>query len=140
MILFVICLLLAFSSSSSFFFFFFVIFFFFLTTGSCKLVLITGASRGLGRALAIEFAKRGHTLAGCARSAEKLGELEKLLSEDGASTGKKHLFHQVDVVCRNCNLVPRDSNKRRLFNFWLSNLRLFFLHLNLLLSLFSDAR
>ena len=59
-------------------------------------MLITGVSRGLGRALAIEFAKRGHTVAGCARNAENLAELEKLLSEDG--TTKKHLFHQVDVV------------------------------------------
>ena len=62
-------------------------------------MLITGVSRGLGRALAIEFAKRGHTVAGCARNAENLAELEKLLFEDGAqTTGKKHLFHQVDVV------------------------------------------
>ena len=61
-------------------------------------MLITGVSRGLGRALAIEFAKRGHTVAGCARNAENLAELEKLLSEDGTATEKKHLFHQVDVV------------------------------------------
>ncbi|MGE0488969.1 MAG: SDR family oxidoreductase [Vulcanimicrobiota bacterium] len=34
-----------------------------------KRVVITGASRGLGRAMATEFARRGHTVRVCARSA-----------------------------------------------------------------------
>lgn len=37
-----------------------------------KVVMITGASRGLGRALALAFAKEGFKLAICSRSAESL--------------------------------------------------------------------
>jgi NAD(P)-dependent dehydrogenase (short-subunit alcohol dehydrogenase family) len=77
-------------------------------SSSSKLVLVTGVSRGLGRALAIELARRGHTIAGCARNGEALTELEKLLlipppstREDGdgaAASPRKHLLKQVDVV------------------------------------------
>jgi NAD(P)-dependent dehydrogenase (short-subunit alcohol dehydrogenase family) len=46
------------------------------------LVLITGISRGLGRAMAIGFAARGYRVAGCARTAEALAELTPLLGPD----------------------------------------------------------
>ncbi|XP_011620989.1 NADPH-dependent pterin aldehyde reductase isoform X2 [Amborella trichopoda] len=62
--------------------------------GSAKLVLITGVSRGLGRALALEMAKRGHTIVGCSRSQEKLHSLSTQLSPDDPS---KHLFVLADV-------------------------------------------
>ncbi|MBI2232158.1 MAG: SDR family oxidoreductase [Deltaproteobacteria bacterium] len=39
-----------------------------------KIVLITGASRGIGRCLAGDFAKRGATVVGCGRSREHLEE------------------------------------------------------------------
>lgn len=41
-------------------------------------VLITGASRGLGKSLAMEFARRGHPVALCARGRD---ELERVASE-----------------------------------------------------------
>lgn len=40
-----------------------------------RLILITGVSRGLGRALVEEFARRGHTVQGCARDAGAIAEL-----------------------------------------------------------------
>ncbi|MBI3879963.1 MAG: SDR family oxidoreductase [Verrucomicrobia bacterium] len=40
-----------------------------------KLIVLTGVSRGLGRALAEKFVALGHTVLGCARSATAMNEL-----------------------------------------------------------------
>ena len=42
-----------------------------------KLVCISGCSRGLGRAMALEFHSRGWSVTGCARSKDSLNELTK---------------------------------------------------------------
>jgi len=42
-----------------------------------KLILITGVSRGLGRALAEEFIRLGHTVLGCGRSEKDIAQLRK---------------------------------------------------------------
>lgn len=42
-----------------------------------KLVVITGTSRGLGRAMVEEFIRRGHTVVGCGRSTAAMAELAK---------------------------------------------------------------
>lgn len=44
-------------------------------------IVITGASKGIGRALALKFAENGHHLAICARSAQPLQDLEKELKK-----------------------------------------------------------
>lgn len=59
---------------------------------SSRTVLITGASKGLGRALALELAKRGHTVIGCSRTHDKLSSLQSELSSP-----EKHLFLNADV-------------------------------------------
>jgi NAD(P)-dependent dehydrogenase (short-subunit alcohol dehydrogenase family) len=41
------------------------------------MVLITGVSRGLGRAMAEEFIRLGHTVLGCGRSERETGQLQK---------------------------------------------------------------
>lgn len=41
-----------------------------------RLVIITGVTRGLGRAMVDEFSKLGHTVVGCGRSKERIAELE----------------------------------------------------------------
>lgn len=46
-----------------------------------KLIVITGCSRGLGRAMVAEFIRRGCTVAGCARSAEAVAELRATYPE-----------------------------------------------------------
>jgi hypothetical protein len=46
-----------------------------------KSVVITGASSGIGAALAHEFASRGYNLALCARRTDKLASLKSALSE-----------------------------------------------------------
>lgn len=49
-----------------------------------KIVVITGASAGLGKASAIEFAKGGANLAICARREENLMETARLCEAEGA--------------------------------------------------------
>ena len=59
-----------------------------------KVVLITGGSRGLGLAMAREFAARGARLAICARDAEELERARRQLSELGGDV----LAMTVDVT------------------------------------------
>ncbi|MCG8601735.1 MAG: SDR family NAD(P)-dependent oxidoreductase [Verrucomicrobiales bacterium] len=56
-----------------------------------KTTVITGVSRGLGRAMATGFAEHGHRVIGCARSADSLTELQEEL-------GQSHSFSPVDVA------------------------------------------
>ncbi len=56
-----------------------------------RLVLITGVTRGLGRAMAEEFARLGHVVIGCGRSVSALREL-------AAALGDAHRFDAVDVT------------------------------------------
>ncbi|KAI3445551.1 hypothetical protein Pfo_002216 [Paulownia fortunei] len=64
-----------------------------------KTVLITGVSRGIGKALALELAKRGHTVIGCSRSPDKLSSLQSELAtaSENKSNSNKHLIMNVDV-------------------------------------------
>jgi NAD(P)-dependent dehydrogenase (short-subunit alcohol dehydrogenase family) len=46
-------------------------------SGNSKTIVITGVSRGCGRALAEEFIRGGHTVIGCGRSERDIGSLQK---------------------------------------------------------------
>jgi NAD(P)-dependent dehydrogenase (short-subunit alcohol dehydrogenase family) len=54
-------------------------------------VVITGVTRGLGRAMVDEFARLGHTVVGCGRSQKEIAQLR-------AELGKPHDFAAVDVA------------------------------------------
>lgn len=56
-----------------------------------RVIVLTGCSRGLGRALVTEFVAAGHTVVGCARSQSAVAELAKQFS-------KPHRFDAVDVA------------------------------------------
>lgn len=56
-----------------------------------KVIVITGATRGLGRALVPLFIQAGHTVAGCGRSAEHVGMLQRQF-------GSPHSFAALDVT------------------------------------------
>ncbi len=45
-----------------------------------KTILITGVSRGLGRAMTVEFIRLGHTVLGCGRSAREIAALQRQFS------------------------------------------------------------
>ena len=55
---------------------------------STKRVVVTGVSRGLGRAMVEGFIGAGHIVSGCARSAEAIAELQD----------QYHAPHRFDVV------------------------------------------
>ncbi|MFT4730380.1 MAG: NAD(P)-dependent dehydrogenase (short-subunit alcohol dehydrogenase family) [Granulosicoccus sp.] len=55
-----------------------------------RTIVITGCSKGLGRALLDEFINAGHTVAGCSRSSEQMMSLTERY-------GPKHYFKAVDV-------------------------------------------
>lgn len=56
-----------------------------------RIILITGVSRGLGHAMAAEFARLGHTVIGCGRDRKAIAALHKQL-------GTPHRFDVVDVA------------------------------------------
>ena len=57
---------------------------------AAKIVLITGVTRGLGRAMVDEFARLGHTVCGCGRSENEIQLLRRQF-------GPPHDFTTVDV-------------------------------------------
>lgn len=56
-----------------------------------KIVVLTGATRGLGRAMVTEFIKRDYTVLGCGRSGKEIDRLRK-------TYGAPHDFYPVDVA------------------------------------------
>ena len=56
-----------------------------------RVVLITGVTRGLGRAMVDEFVRLGHTVQGCGRSRDSIEQLRR-------QVGPPHDFAAVDVA------------------------------------------
>ncbi len=56
-----------------------------------KIIVITGVTRGLGRAMAERFIALGHTVLGCGRNRELIADLR-------ARYPKRHDFDEVDVL------------------------------------------
>ena len=56
-----------------------------------RTIVLTGVTRGLGRALADRFVEAGHTVLGCGRSADGIAELRRTF-------GRPHQFDAVDVT------------------------------------------
>lgn len=50
-----------------------------------KTVIVTGAGRGVGRALALEFAKQGANVVVCARRDNEINETARLIDEQGGT-------------------------------------------------------
>ncbi len=59
-------------------------------THSARTIVLTGVTKGLGRAMALGFAKLGHRIMGCGRNQAELDSLAQIL-------GKQHQLVQVDI-------------------------------------------
>jgi len=59
-----------------------------VTDLSARVVLVTGVSSGIGRAVVLECLRRGHRVSGCARREDRLGRLR---AESGAGPERLHL-------------------------------------------------
>src|SRR5690348_8431329 len=64
-----------------------------MATPSSGRIVLTGVTRGLGRAMAEQFIEQGHTVLGCGRSVEALTQLRQRF-------GPPHDFAAVDVTRR----------------------------------------
>ena len=64
-------------------------------TNQMKTVVVTGATKGIGRAISKKFAQNGHSLAICSRNNQELKELSKELMDMGAP---KVFYEQCDVA------------------------------------------
>jgi len=62
-----------------------------------RTVLITGVGKGLGKALALELATRGHTIIGCSRSQPNIDSLQLQLASF-PNRNHNHLFFNADIV------------------------------------------
>jgi short-subunit dehydrogenase len=66
-----------------------------------KVVIITGASSGIGKALSVELGKRGAVVVMAARSEDKLADIEKELKDAGTRAMAVKVDVSVEEDCRN---------------------------------------
>ncbi|OOR88281.1 3-oxoacyl-ACP reductase [Moraxella caviae] len=85
---------------------------------SRKIVLVTGASRGIGRAIALRFAKEGHFVIGTATSEKGAEVIEEYLHESGGigrvldvcdDEAIDKLFEEIDSVYGGLNVLVNNA-------------------------------
>jgi NAD(P)-dependent dehydrogenase (short-subunit alcohol dehydrogenase family) len=89
-----------------------------------RLIVITGVTRGLGRAMVDGFARLGHTVLGCGRTREQVEELQAefgpphdfraldIASDDAVEAWAKHVLETrgpPDLVLNNAGVINRNA-------------------------------
>jgi len=92
---------------------------------ACRVALITGAGRGLGRAIALEFARRGlSVVVNCSRSPDEVdataeairsggGRAEAVVADVSAPAGVARLFEAVDRVFGRLDVLVNNAGINR---------------------------
>src|ERR1051326_626595 len=91
--------------------------------GQKRKIVITGVTRGLGRAMAEEFVRRGHWVAGCGRSAFEIERMKSLVkahlsvvdvtSDSRVKEWAKSVLAEIgapDLVLNNAALINRSAS------------------------------
>ena len=73
-----------------------------MSSGTERIALVTGASQGIGRACAIELARRGRTVALAARNVERLGEVRGEIEQAGGRAEAFALDVSSDESIKTC--------------------------------------
>ena len=84
-----------------------------------KVVIITGASSGIGKALAFEFAKRNADIVLAARNIDKLSKIEEVLKSFGTNVISVQTDVSVESDCK--NLVNKTIEKFGKVNVLINN-------------------
>jgi NAD(P)-dependent dehydrogenase (short-subunit alcohol dehydrogenase family) len=89
-----------------------------------KIILITGVTRGLGRAMTGEFIRLGHTVVGCGRSEKEIAQLQKqfpppndfaavdVSSDEQVAAWAKRILkshNAPDLLLNNAGLINRNA-------------------------------
>ncbi len=76
-----------------------------------KIIIITGASRGIGKALAIKFLEKGHAVIGISRTKPDIDDVHWIKADITSSSDRKkikeevlHNFKRIDVLINNAGI------------------------------------
>lgn len=76
-----------------------------------KVALVTGASRGIGRALSVQLCAEGATVFGCARGLERLQETRTLCQGPGRFIGIEADTSDIEAVERMMRAIEAESGR-----------------------------
>ena len=76
-----------------------------------KIIIITGASRGIGKALALQFLEKGHAVIGISRTKPDIDDIHWIKADITSSSDRKKIkdevlnnFKKIDILINNAGI------------------------------------